>query len=255
MGVVVIVELTGPPGAGKSTIATMMQHLLQEWGVHALPAEESGWATLRRMGQRGPLRRAKGWHGMWFALEHPLLAWAVLSAQVGRPIPLRHRYWVLSWFFKTGGLRRFLNRHLAADEAAIFDEGLVQHTVMLLASDRESPSGEAIACYLQRLPPPDLLIALKVPPALCMERLVGRPLPQRVRDIGPEVLSPFVRHAAEAVDSAVGQARRLGWPLVVIDNTAPLAELRAAVRAAVREQLQAHWADCSHTGLTSATVG
>ena len=211
--------------------------------MHALPAEEAGWVALRRTGRPGPLRAAKGWHATWFALEHPLPTWAALSAQVGRPIPLRHRYWVLSWFFKTGGLRRFLGHHLAADEAAIFDEGLVQRTVMLLTSDRESPSAGALARYLRRLPHPDLLIVLRVPPALCIERLVGRPLPQRVRDIGPQVLSPFVNHAAEAVDRAVDQARDLGWPLIVIDNAVPLAQVRApvraAVRAAVREQLQA----------------
>jgi len=227
-----MIELAGASGAGKSTIADLVQGLLQEKGVQALPAEEAGRAILRRMKWRTPWRAVKAWQGLRFSLEHPSLVWIALAAQWGRPIPWHHRRLALRWFLRTGGLYHFFRCHLQPNEAVVFGEGLVHRTVSLFTSDQESPAAEAVARYVQRLPRSDLLIVLDVPPAVCVERLKGRALlGQRLQGLGAETLSPFVEHAAEAVTLAVNEARRDNWPLLVIDNTAPLAQVQEKLRA------------------------
>ena len=92
-----MIELAGASGAGKSTIADLVQGLLQEKGVQALPAEEAGRAILRRMKWRTPWRAVKAWQGLRFSLEHPSLVWIALAAQWGRPIPWHHRRLALRW--------------------------------------------------------------------------------------------------------------------------------------------------------------
>ena len=227
-----MIELAGASGAGKSTIADLVQDLLQEKGVQALPVEEAGPAILRRLKRRAPWRAVKVWQGLRFALEHPALVWIALAAQWGRPIPWHHRRLALRWLLRAGGLYRFFRCYLQPNEAVVFGEGLVHRTVSLFTSDREPPSAEAVARYVQRLPRSDLLIVLEVPPAVCVERLKGRELPlQRLEGLGAEALSPFVEHAAAAVTIAGNEARRDNWPLLVIDNTAPLAQVQEKLRA------------------------
>ena len=227
-----MIEIAGASGAGKSTIADLVQGLLQEKGVQALPVEEAGPAILRRLKRRTPWRRVKAWQGLRFSLEHPALVWIAVAAQWGRPIPWHHRRLALRWFLRTGGLYRFFRCHLQPNEAVVFGEGLVHRTVSLFTSDQEPPSAEAVVRYMQRLPRSDLLIVLEVPPAVCVERLKGRELPvQRLQGLGVEALSPFVEHAAEAVTIAGNEARRDNWPLLVIDNTAPLAQVQEKLRA------------------------
>ena len=53
-----MIEITGASGAGKSTIADLVQDLLQEKGVQALLVEEAGPAILRRLKRRAQI--AKG---------------------------------------------------------------------------------------------------------------------------------------------------------------------------------------------------
>ena len=230
-----IIELAGSSGAGKSTVADLVQELLQQQSVHALPAEAAGQAILHRLRWRTPWQQLKAWQGLQFSLEHPALAWMALAAQWARPIPWQHRRWVLRWFFATGGLYRFCRGRAMPHEVAVFNEGLLHCTVSLFTSEHEPPAAVTVARYVHRLPRPDLLIVLEVPPALCVERLKRRALPlRRLQGSGPEATLPFVEHAAQAVAIATNEARQRNWPLLVIDNTVPLAQVRETLRAHFR---------------------
>ncbi len=225
-----IVELIGPPGSGKSTIAAHLQELLAQTGLRALPARGMGQTILDRTGRHIPLDMVEVSSGFVFCLHYPALAGLVLHGQCRRPGSWKHRLLALIWLLRLGGMYHFLRRSMQQNEVAVFSEGLANHAVNFFTSDQQAPSADLIERYVQHLPRPELLVSVQVPVDTCLARLQGRQaLPRRIQGLGSEAITAFVTHQAQAVEMVLGEAQRLGWPVLLVDNTVAADQVRAGL--------------------------
>lgn len=245
-----IIEVTGAPGAGKSTIVRQLINLSRVDDLHLFPAEEALRVVFRRLTHRITLPNSLYrplWYSvmtlntMVFLIEHLSMFRIVVSSQWARPVSWRLRLWILRFIMKKGGQYRLLHRYLQPNEAVIIDGGVVHFNVTLFTSEQDLPSVETLKRYVQSLPKSDLLIVVKVPPQLCVNRVNNRRqgLPSRMKGLAPELVPSFVKNQSVAVTAAVHEAQRCGWRVLVIDNTAPLAQVRNQLREHLKNRRSA----------------
>jgi len=231
-----IVEFIGMPGAGKTTLLAMVRDHLRESGIHAYsPLEASrmfaqrttaGWMVSRLFPQswQRPLLwqvyyHMSSLHGCGFLARRPRLAWEVFHSQRHRPAAAQARERrVLHWFFRNAGSYQFLKGALRPDEALLLDEGFVHRVVQLHVSAVEEPDGARIATYIDLLPRPDLVIHVRAPKEVCLQRIYGRGLWELYRGRDPACVASFVEHAGMTVEMAVTHLKRKGWLVVAVDN-------------------------------------
>jgi hypothetical protein len=181
----VIVELFGPPAAGKTTLARALAATLEENGLCAELILSS------RPAERDPIR--SGTKEAFTSLRTGLLAPLIRAAKVVSAVPLmfpgvpsdpivanllnvlppRNILWSIRF-------RRYLSRLCcswrmarASDRIAIFDQGFVSALSSLaLLSRCADPS--AVTRGLELIPRPDILICLEAPRGLLELRLRER---------------------------------------------------------------------------------
>lgn len=231
-----IIELIGPPGAGKTTLLPMVAAFFEEMGLGAFSAVEAARPCARRTlpgtavaylspaGVRRPLlwRVYYGLSSLYrfkFMATHPQLTWRLVASQRRRPLAADvHRRRVSHWFFHHVGAYEFFKSHARRDEVIIFDEGFAHRVVQLFTSTVEAPDARQVASYLDRVPQPDLLIAIRASRETCEQRIYSRGLWDRLRDKEPAEISQFVANAHLAVNLALDRARENGWRVVEVDN-------------------------------------
>jgi hypothetical protein len=231
----VIIELIGAPGAGKTSLAPALIASFAERGVAVRGVVEAA----RPFAERSPLgaaatrlaparlRRPLLWQAfcqasalyrLRFFARHPRLIAHVLRAQRRRPIPIEERLHALRWFIVLAGQYEFLKAHARPGEGLIFDEGFIHRAVQMYASDREIPDRAQVAAYVDLLPQPDLLCAVRAPQERCIERVYRRGLWHRFRHKRRDQVERYITNAHQIVDMAVDRARGRGWRVVEVDN-------------------------------------
>ena len=231
-----IIELVGAPGAGKTTLLPAVCEFFQERHLTAFTIVQAARPLTRRTvlgkvisGLTPPTwRRAVLWqlfyrlgslYQLKFMARHPRLAWQVFHSQNRRPTAadVRQRQ-VRHWYFRLAGEYEFLKRQLRPNELLVLDEGFVHRVVQLFASSAERPNSAQIAAYIDLLPQPDLVIFIQAPAEICQRRIYARGLWPRAHQKSPAEIAQFVANAHCAVNLAVAQAQRKGWPLVNLPN-------------------------------------
>lgn len=231
-----IVELIGPPGAGKTTLLPMVSAFFEELGLRAYPWVEAARPCARRTlaGATAVHLAPEVFHRplLWqifdrhsalyrlkFMAKYPQLTWYLARSQRQRPpaADARERQ-VSHWFFHHAGTYEFFKSHARPDEVIIFDEGFAHRVVQLFSSSVEVPEAQQIADYLDQVPQPDLLVAVRASRKTCEQRIRSRGVWERLRDKEPDEISRFVSNAHLATDLAIGRAREKGWTVVEADN-------------------------------------
>lgn len=231
-----VVEFVGAPGAGKTTLAAATVAGLRRTGAAALTPTDAARpdAARTRVGRAvrdlapprlaGPLlwwlHLARGWVGRGHvARRQPRLVRHVLASQWRRPVPWRLRRHALGWWFAHAGRRVAVRTGARPGEVLVVDDGFLHRAATLHASEHQRPDPGAVRAYVDLLAPADLVVHVRVPPGTCARRVAARgawahrPLDDRRR-------VDHVRHAAAALDVAVGRARETGWAVLEVDNDA-----------------------------------
>lgn len=250
-----IVELLGPPGAGKSALLPAATRELARWsGRICEPADQAvdrhlhsstaGRLLAPLLGGRPRRLRAllvDVPYGLAFMLSRPRLTLSAAAAIRLAPVGWGHRWTLLMRWAGVAARQHFLRGRIGA-EIVIFDEGLYHRAVNLFAwrstSDRQRPGsirGE-LQAYLRAAPAPDVAIFVDAADEVTGQRLAARGLPLRLRGWSPVQVAAFLASAgqiARAIPAETADRTRWLW----IENASTLdaagRELAAALRLLV----------------------
>ncbi|HEY7464001.1 MAG TPA: phosphotransferase [Candidatus Limnocylindria bacterium] len=216
-----IVELTGPVGAGKSAVARGLPEALRARGISASHLDDVA---------RFSRPRAWLWNAR-FAIGHPRLTWAAWRAASGAPLPRWHKRLILGLVLGVGGRIEYARRRVPPRHVVLVDEGLVHRAVNLFGW-YPSARPEAVRRYISMVPLPDGVIVVDTDPDLALERVRSRGLPKRLVDKPVAEVAAFVAQAREVTTTAIAAtARRDGVTMIRIRNRN---SLRRAISDAAR---------------------
>jgi len=233
-----IVEFTGTPGAGKTTLSAALVALLEEQGIAAAGVVEAARDHVRRTRLGGLIVRCtpprlRGlllWQAFYllgvvnafrFGLDRPTLMRCALRSQLGTGLRFRTRAHVLYWFVHLCGRYRFLAATATAREVLVLDDGFVQRAVHLFASPFAEPEESQIRTYVDVIPPPELLVVAVAGWRECERRVRERGVWRHARHLSPTQLSNYLEHAERVVEIATRRAREHGWNTLEITTERP----------------------------------
>jgi Ser/Thr protein kinase RdoA (MazF antagonist)/thymidylate kinase len=246
MGPTMVIELAGPPGAGKTSLQPTVLRACEAAGLQPYTVEHAARAFARRTAAGrvaaqlpAPADRRALWAVFYvgsavgavrLACRRPAMTLHIARTQWRRPPEAEGRARrVLYWYFRTAGAYEFLRRRGRSDEAVIIDEGFVHRAVQLHASSVERPTPRQIARYVNALPPSDLVILVRAPAEVCRQRVRSRGVWERLQHRSADDIDRFVSNAHLAIGLAGDSLRDIGQPVVVIDNTGDIADTRIAL--------------------------
>lgn len=241
-----IIEFTGVPGAGKSTLVPAVKDIVEEHGLIAL----SRWEAEQRCARRTRIGHAVGWivvacGGVWlrgvlypamtlsvlrFTVRNPRFVWHVVLSQWRHPACRSGRLKRLRGFFGMAARYELFRNHLEPSEVVVLDEGLAHQAVNLYVSEIDPPNAEFIFRYLSLLPSPDWVIEIRAQLNGCLQRMSVRGMPNRLHGKSEEEVERFLAHAASVLESVSRKLAERGNRLTAVDNIGPLDQCRAGLR-------------------------
>jgi Ser/Thr protein kinase RdoA (MazF antagonist) len=206
------IELAGPVGAGKSSVAEGLEALLTDQGCRVHRLDEF------RRGRRRELAAAT-----WFALRRPSLTWEAVRALAAARIPGWHRRLIFLLVLRLGVRLELAGRHLPPDDWLIVDEGWAQRAVNLFAWRDPPLPRAAIRHYLQLAPLNGAAVVIvSAPSGVARERATQRGLPRRLRGAKPARVDRFLDNAREVVTLVAGELAATGQAVIHVDNEGAL---------------------------------
>lgn len=236
------IEFTGEVGAGKTTLAAAFRHWAASCGYRALSAEEAARLAMERtrpgrwLAQILPpkprrlalLKLYRWWASPLaraaFTRQHRDLVRQVdHSERARRTLPAGHQRIIRRLFFDVAVLYQFALPRLRPGEWVVLDEGFTHRAVNLFAWEPGEVDADAVREYVSHLPATDLVVVVRAPGSVALERAEARGLPVRLRDKDPEVVRRFMAHASEITQIATAQLTYPAprqRPVVTIENGA-----------------------------------
>jgi len=229
-----LIEFLGAPGTGKTTLASMVTHFLQEQGLSALTigdavplcAARTLWGKAMSSVMSHSWQSSAWWrvysytsscYRIQFAVENYAFWRYVVKLQRGRIIPREHQRLIRWYLNRMMGLYQFCKCHLQPDEILILDEGFA-HRVTHFVSDVEQPDPGAIMRYVELMPRTDISVRVRAPVNTCVERIWVRGLGGRLGGKSKQEVTRFVANSAQAIDISARHLRLMGRDVVEIDN-------------------------------------
>jgi len=233
----VVVELAGTPGAGKTTVAAALVQELRGRGLSAstivgaarLHARRTAAGQLVARIPHDRLRRLLLWyvfyvagtaHGVAFAARHRRLVRHLVRARrssraAGGAVGRTHAAF---WYVQLCGRVAFLRATARPGEILVIDDGFLHRAVHLHASTRSNVDVAAVREYVSLVPRPELAVRLVVPDDTCRARVRARGVWAHARDLDDAGLDGYVTSARRVSDVATDRAAELSWNLVTVDN-------------------------------------
>lgn len=189
------VEFVGIPGAGKTTLSRGVAEFLRgnSAATVLLPEKAAFYAarehcersvrTVLRLlpealGQR--FFNALGGRTFWqqeflvsYLLGNHKLLQSVLDAAPVRGLSDHELKVVFTGLLQSGGLLECLRQSSGSDWWVLFDEGMLQKSMMFVTSQGTFPR-EAVERYLSHIVLPDVVVNLQVDKGRCLQRMLGR---------------------------------------------------------------------------------
>lgn len=232
-----IIELTGPPGSGKSLATRKMCAILSDLGKRVYYPRE-GEPRHHRYWQRFAtgsrwLRRL-AWT-MVFLGRHARLVASTVLRQWGWPAPLREKLYLLWGFLSAGALDQALKNHAPAEAIVVYEEGLLQRGASLFSGVNEAGSIDVLTAYAEHVPMADLLISVEAPPDVCLQRVVRRGVrPKRTLDLDNESIQQFITNQCTTISRLMNIQHSKNVRVVTIDNSGSEDSLEKKLRDAVQ---------------------
>jgi thymidylate kinase len=236
-----LIEFTGIPGSGKSTIIPIVKCYLQKSGFtvfdwkeinlyseHFLFGEKyfnkifaalfhsyakkiseslAKYFSLKRMYQLKYLV-----NNLWLFLSFTRLT-------LFRPIPQLHKQLIIRRFIRCGGIYEFASKFIETNSIMIFDEGFVHHVVNFFVSVEEKTIDfKKMEIYLEKTPYVHTLINVEANECVCKERLLNRKLPRRLEGRTEQEIFEYILMTKSAIYYALNHLSNKGRKIVTVNN-------------------------------------
>ena len=211
----------GLPGSGKSTLADSVTAILRErqqsvrakydlrrQAMRAVLQQEAGafWRMLRLFAWFG---EARVLNLVWQKQQWPLIVrfmansptlihelldctnWVDPPAWISRDVINTTN--LLQWWLDVASYYQLAQETLTHAEWLLLEEGFCQHAYYLFAFQQTGLDLDGLQRYVERVPPPDLLVWLEVTPEICEHRMQARR-----KGVASDILAPLTvaqRHA------------------------------------------------------------
>jgi thymidylate kinase len=233
------IEFAGPPGSGKTSLASAAATNLRAMGYKALTAVESARPRAAESGVGRMIRSrsdsaaaelALWWlfyaagvaYSLRFAWNHRGDLRGLLWNQVQRPIKGRLKGHIIWWYLQLGGRRDYLASSRSGG-MVLTDDGFVHRSVALFSSPHERVDRQAVESYVRSIPAPAMIIRVLANVETCTNRVLERGVWAHSKEYSPEELRRYVANADEVLDIGIDEATRAGMPVIEIRNDdAPL---------------------------------
>lgn len=231
-----IIELIGSSGAGKSTITPIVREFFQQHGANVYLRRDAARMCMERLPVGRLVRFMPGqirdhvikrvywnlhrWQENRFKQQHPELIRYVQETQRLRPPEsLVQQRNVLPSFRKLMGHYGLLTTMKRPGDVLIFDEGFVHRVIALHVSPVEAPPIETITTYLDLVPRSDLVIYVKTPPDVCIQRVKKRGPASFLASMHDEHMALFFKNMQIVIQLAVSYIQQKGWTVIEVDNS------------------------------------
>ena len=257
------IEFLGIPGSGKTYLLKKTAACLREHGKHALLLDEAVYQALKtnrrsraltvcarilpyRLGRHFLTRFPRTADDVAylafqrFLQAHPTLAEMVLAchyhqARIAKYLDFLSLFWFFDLFSK---YQLVAEEQRSENNLILYDEGFAQRAVTLFGYGDPPPSSfhsldEAIARYIENIPPPRLIFVLTASAQSVESRMKARGYPIRMQSMLPQERERCLTQAAACIKIAVEQLRKYDVNVIEIDNNGTEADLLAQLRQAL----------------------
>lgn len=192
-----IIEFTGMPGAGKSTIQCELVNRMQLLGRGTyLTAHDAFLCVARAKGDMPfrtllnllpwPLakrfvdsvfnRTRMEFHAQnRFLSRHGLALKAFLESKAFCAMPEIERMELIDAFLQVGTLTVLVQEYLPKSSVVFLDEGLIQKSLMFISRHSEALEDDLVRIYLDAIPIPSILVNVSADFNTCKQRMMTRP--------------------------------------------------------------------------------
>lgn len=214
-----IVELIGCTGCGKTTLSRQLQQTGTILDSNAFVLQWAGLAWLRPIILRTlalNLLAATACIVYWRE-NGPLLRFAANAVgRLPRSVSMADRLHILRLAVRNAGAGAVLRHHAPADKTIVVDEGIVHIAHSLFVHVDPAPDLAQTAAFARLVPLPDLIVYLRRPRTLLIQRTQARGH-KRISPRDPFAVVSFIQHAEQMFEYLANDAQLRGR-LIVADS-------------------------------------
>jgi hypothetical protein len=236
-----LIEFTGIPGSGKSTIVPIVKSYLKEQGLDIFDAKnvilcgenfhfikkhfKSLLGSLPMKIRKKILRGLNNYsylkheYTLNYILNNLQLFNYIVDRTKSRPIPERHKNLIIEWFLNMAASYQIAHEFLEKNSVLLLDEGFVHKVVSLFVFVEEATVDfDEIERYLENIPRGHLLIRVEANENVCKKRIINRKLPSRLNGRTDNEIWQYLIKAKSAIDYTQNFLAKRGTKIVTLNN-------------------------------------